>query len=82
MINVMCILPQFKKILLWLVWLSELSTGLRPERSLVQFPVRAHILAAGHVPNWGCSRDNREMFLLHIDVFLPLFLRRFPSLYK
>ena len=42
--------------------------------SLVQFPVRAHAWVAGQVPSWGHERGNRSMYLLHIDVSLPLFL--------
>ena len=33
-------------------------------------------------PVWGHMRGNQLMYLPHIDVFLPLFLPPFPSLYK
>ena len=65
-----------------LVWLSGLSTGLWMERSLVWFRVRAHAWLSGQVPSWGHVRGNQLMYLLHIDVFLPLFLPPFPSLQK
>ena len=52
----------------WLVWLSGLSAGLRTERSRVQFPVRAHAWVVGQVPS-------QSMYLLHINIFLPLPLK-------
>ena len=62
------ILHAFKKksqIRPLLVWLSGLSTGPQTERSLVQFPARAHACIA---PKWGCVRGNRSMNRLHVDV--------------
>ena len=64
----------------WLVWLSGLSTGLRIQRSLVQFPVRAHAWVAGQVPGWEHLRGSLWMFLLYVYVSLPLFLPPFLSL--
>ena len=58
----------------WLVWLSGLSAGLRTERSLVQFLVRAHAWVVGQVLGW-CMYERQP-----IDVSLPLFLPPFPSL--
>ena len=57
----------------WLMWLSGLSTGLWIKRSPVGFPVRTHARVAGQVPG---ARGNQSMYLLHIDVSLPL---SFPS---
>ena len=51
-----------------------LSAILRTERSLVQFPVRAHAWVVGKVPSWGGVRGNQP----HIDVSLPLFFSPFP----
>ena len=51
----------------WLVWLSGLSTGLKTERSLVQFLVRAHAWVVGQAPTRGCTRGNHTLMLL----FLP-----------
>ena len=64
----------------WLMWPSTLSAGLQTKRSLVKFPVRAHAWVLGQVPRWGDVRGNQSMYLLHIDVSLPLFLPPFPSL--
>ena len=47
----------------WLVWLSGSSIGLRTERSLVWFPVRAHTWVAGQVSGWGHARSSLLMFL-------------------
>ena len=66
---------------------NKISCNLHPERRgsvdwdhpanqrlLIQFSVRAHASAVGQVPTWGCLRNNRSMFFLHIDVSPPLFL--------
>ena len=63
--------------MLWLVWLSGLSIGLRNRRSLVQILVRARAWVASQVPSWGCARGNQLMFL---SLSLPLSLPPFPSL--
>ena len=54
----------------WQVWLSRLSAHLQTERSLVQFPVKAHAWVMGQVPSWGRARGNQWMFLSLIDVSL------------
>ena len=59
-------------VLPWLVWLSGLSAGLQTKRSLVGFPVRTHTWVVSQVPSWGHSKGNRSMYLLHINVSLPL----------
>ena len=61
----------------WLVWLSGLSASLWSERSPVQSPIRAHDWVAGPGPQLGACRGNWSMYLLHIDVSLPLFLPHF-----
>ena len=52
----------------WLVWLSG---WMRPvnQKVTVQFCVRTHAWASGHVPGsgWGPVRGNRLMCLSHID---------------
>ena len=53
---------------------------LRTQSLLVGFPVRAHAWVVGWVPGWGCVRGNQSMYLLYIDVSLPLFLPPFPPL--
>ena len=59
------------------VWLSALSAGLGPKGSLVRFPMRTHVWVADWIPSGrACDRQ------AHIDVFLPLFLSPFPSLYE
>ena len=64
------------KRLLWLVWLSGLSTGLWTKRSLVRFPVRAHAWVAGQVLSRGCSRGKHTlMFLSPLFPSLPLSLK-------
>ena len=63
-----------KKLWPWLVWLSGLNASLQTERSPVQFPVRARAWITDQVLSWGCARGNWSIFLLHIDVSLPLFL--------
>ena len=57
----------------WLVWLSGLSITLQSKRSLVWFLVKAHGWVAGLVPSWGCARGNQSVFLMCINVSLPLF---------
>ena len=65
----------------WLGWLSGLSARLQTKKLLVQFPVLAHAWLAGQVPSWGQhARGNWWMYLLHINVSLPLFLPSFPTL--
>ena len=36
-------------------------------------------LVAGQVPGWGHVKGNLSMYLLHMDVSLPLLLLFFPS---
>ena len=64
----------------WLVWLRGLSASLRTERLPVRFPVRAHAWVVGQVPSRGHARSNLSMYLLCMDVSLPLFLLPFLSL--
>ena len=64
----------------WLVWLSGLNASLQTQRSLVQFPVRAHAWVVGQVPSWGHERGNGSMFLNHTLMFLSLFLSHLLSL--
>ena len=47
----------------WLVWLHGLSAGLRTERLLVQFPVKAHAWVSGKVPSHRHVRGDLLMFL-------------------
>ena len=54
------------------------SMGLQTEMSLDRFPVGAHSWITGQVLSWGRARNNQSMFLLHINVSLPL--APFPSL--
>ena len=61
------------------VWLSGLNAGLRTERSLVRFPVRACTWVAGQAPSGVGMRGNQWVYLSHIDVSFPLFLSPFPS---
>ena len=56
----------------WQVWLSGLSVSLRTD------PVRAHAWVASQVPSRGRTRDNRSMYLSHINI--SLFLSRPLSL--
>ena len=55
----------------WLVWLSELSTGLQTKGSPVWFPVRAHAWVAGQVPSRGRSRGNHTLMFLFLSFLLP-----------
>ena len=66
----------------WLVWLSGVSAGLQTQRSLVQFPVRAHAWVVGRVPIWGHARDNQLMLSLTHQCFSPLLFSSFASLSK
>ena len=63
-----------------LVWLSGLRASLQIERSLIRFPVRAQAWVVGQVSRWGLASGNLLMYLLHVNVSLPLFLPPFPSL--
>ena len=58
--------------LLWLVWLSGLSAGLRTKGSLVQFPVRTHAWVWGQVPSRGRTRGNQTLMFLSLSPSLPL----------
>ena len=61
------------------MWLGGLSTGLGTERSLVQFPVRAHAWGCGPGPQLGvCVGQPVDVFLA-LQCFSP-FLPPFPSL--
>ena len=64
------------------VWLSWLGVVLQTERWPICFPVRAQTWVVGSVPSWACMRANRLIFLSHINVFLPLLLPLFLSLYN
>ena len=64
-------IPEKEYVGLWLVQLSGLSAGLRTERLLVRFQVRAHVWVEGQVPGWGCARGNQSIHLSHISVSLP-----------
>ena len=65
-----------KKVRPWLMWLSELSAGLRTKGLLVRFLVRVQVWIAGRVSLWWgvCERQP------HIHVSLPLFVPPFPPL--
>ena len=52
----------------WLIWLNGLSAGLRTKALPVQFPVRAHVWVAGHVPSMGYTLMRQP----YIDVSLLL----------
>ena len=58
--------------------------GCRPAEQKVagSLPGQDTCLAVGPVPGWGagCVTGNREMFLSHTNVSLPLFLPPFSSL--
>ena len=53
-----------------MVWLSGMSGGLRTERSLVRFPVRAHACVVGQVLSRGQTKGNHT--LMFFSLFLPL----------
>ena len=62
-------------------WLRGLDVVLQTERSsLTWFPVRTRAWGVGQVPSWEQTRGNRSVFLLYIDVALPLFSLPFPPL--
>ena len=61
---------------LCLVRLSGLSVGLWTKGLLVQFPVRAHIWAAGQVPSRGRTRDNHTLTFLSLSFPSPLKTKR------
>ena len=54
-----------RKLLPWLVWLSGLSVSLWIEKSLVQFPIRAHAWVVGQVLQRGCVRQLINVSLTH-----------------
>ena len=59
----------------WLVWLSELSAGLRTKGSPVQLPVRAHAWVAGQVPSRGAQEATTHWcFTPLLSPSLPLSL--------
>ena len=47
------------------MWLGGLSATLRTEKSLVQFPVRAHAWVVGHVPSWVMKKQLINVSLAH-----------------
>ena len=59
----------------WLVWLSELSTGLQTKRSLVQFPGRAHAWVEGWPPAGDGQGATDQWFFPSLSTFLLLFLK-------
>ena len=61
----------------WLMWLSWLERCPITEGLQVQFPVRAHAKVVSSLPDLGCTRDNRLIFLSCIDAsVLPSSLSR------
>ena len=54
-----------------MMWLSELSVGLRTKGSSVQFPVREHAWVAGQVPSRGCTRGNHTLVFLSLSFSVP-----------
>ena len=58
-------------ILLWLVWLSDLTAGLQIKGLWVRFPVRIHSLIVDQVPRGRPIRDNHILMFLSI-LFFPL----------
>ena len=71
--------PKLKP-MLWLLWLSGLSTGLWFKGSLVWFPVRAHAWVVGQVSSRGCVRGN--WCFSYTSMFLCLSFSLPSSLYK
>ena len=55
----------------WLVWLSELSTGLQTRGSLVRFPVRTQAWVAGQVLIRGRAKGNHTLMFLSLSFSLP-----------
>ena len=66
--------PNKKRVKPWLVWLSELSTGLQTKGSLVQSPLRAHAWFASQVPGRGRARGNHTLMFLSFFFSHPLCL--------
>ena len=64
-----------KKLMSWLVWLSGLGVILKTERSLVQFPVRAHVWVVGQVSRWGVWEAIKQCFSPSIPLSLLLSLK-------
>ena len=62
-----------KVLIVWpgLVWLSGLSTSLRAEGLLVQFPIGAHACVMGQVPIGGCTRGSHTPVFLSLSFSLP-----------
>ena len=60
----------------WLLWLSGLSAGLRTQKSLVPFPVRAHAWVAGQVPSGGRMRGNHTLIFLSLSFSFPFSLSK------
>ena len=52
------------------MWLSWWGIILQSERSLVQFPVRAHAWVAGSVPGWGMCGKQPIVFL-SLSFYVP-----------
>ena len=64
------------QILLWLVWLSGLSTDSWTKGSPVRFPVRAHAWVAGQVPSRGTWKATTHWcFSPSVSPSLPLSLK-------
>ena len=56
----------------WLVWLSELNTGLQTKGSLVWFPVRVQAWVVGQVPRRRSTRGNHTLMFLSLSLPSPL----------
>ena len=70
------ILVSFHLTVAWLVWLSELISGLWTKGPPVQFPVTAHAWVVGQAPSRGHARGNYTLMLLSLPSFsLSLKLR-------
>ena len=67
-----------------LVWVSELSAGLRTKRLPVRFPFRAHAWVAGQVPSVGGMGETTNPCISHTLMFpsLTLSLKRNKILKK
>ena len=57
--------------LLWMVYHSELSAGLRTKGLPVRFPVRACAWVEGQVPSRGYVRGNHTLMFLALSFSLP-----------